>query len=82
MKTRKSAKRHHVWHTGQISTSFIKLGLNKENILFSETNRLAKDLAKDSCLNFNAVKPLRQYIRYHDGSLQQIISDKLSIQFQ
>ena len=82
MKTRKSSKCHHVWCTGQISTSFIKLGLDKENIPHADTNRLAKDLAKDACLDLNAVKQLRQYIRYHDGSLQQIISDELSIQFR
>ena len=40
MKTRKSAKAHHVWRTGQISTSFIKLGLDEENIPLAVTNRL------------------------------------------
>ena len=56
----------------------IKLGLDAGNISIADTKRLVKDL--NACSTLNTIKSLRQYIKYHDTSLKQMISDKKAVQ--
>ena len=74
MKTRKTTWGCRAWSAEQLADSIIKLGLNAGNISLADTKQLIKDL--NACSTLNAIKSLRQYIKYHFVSITQKIEDK------